>query len=65
MVVDRLLPTAEGVSVHVMSLCSLLDFGTPEQRETLLPELIAGAQLGAYAQIQRLAIVHQLLRADR
>jgi alkylation response protein AidB-like acyl-CoA dehydrogenase len=40
---------AIGVSVHVMSLCPLIQFGTPEQQEALLPPLIAGERLGAYA----------------
>ncbi|HKH56110.1 MAG TPA: acyl-CoA dehydrogenase family protein, partial [Propionibacteriaceae bacterium] len=31
-----------GVSVHVMSLGPLEDFGTPEQQRALLPPLIAG-----------------------
>jgi len=38
-----------GVSVHVMSLSPLLGSGTEEQQEALLPPLIAGDQLGAYA----------------
>jgi alkylation response protein AidB-like acyl-CoA dehydrogenase len=38
-----------GVSVHVMSLGPLEVFGTPEQQEALLPPLIAGDKLGAYA----------------
>src|SRR5215213_8360557 len=38
-----------GISVHVMSLVPLEKFGTREQQEALLPQLIAGDQLGAYA----------------
>src|SRR5215217_6211517 len=38
-----------GVSVHVMSLGPLEEFGTPEQQRALLPPLIAGDRLGAYA----------------
>jgi alkylation response protein AidB-like acyl-CoA dehydrogenase len=38
-----------GVSVHVMALCPLTTFGTPAQQESLLPSLIAGDRLGAYA----------------
>lgn len=38
-----------GVSVHVMSLGPLDQFGTPQQQEALLPPLIAGDKLGAYA----------------
>jgi alkylation response protein AidB-like acyl-CoA dehydrogenase len=38
-----------GVSVHVMALCPLTTFGTPAQQESLLPPLIAGDRLGAYA----------------
>ena len=38
-----------GVSVHVMSLCPLQIFGTRAQRQALLPPLIAGDTLGAYA----------------
>ena len=38
-----------GVSVHVMALCPLTTFGTPAQHDSLLPKLIAGDRLGAYA----------------
>ena len=38
-----------GVSVHVMTCFALSRFGTAEQRATLLPAMIAGEQLGAYA----------------
>ena len=38
-----------GVSVHVMTCFALSRFGTAEQRAALLPAMIAGEQLGAYA----------------
>jgi alkylation response protein AidB-like acyl-CoA dehydrogenase len=38
-----------GVSVHVMATYPMAAFGTPEQRETYLPEMIGGKMLGAYA----------------
>src|SRR5215218_3033957 len=38
-----------GISVHVMSLVPIEKFGTREQQQALLPQLIAGDQLGAYA----------------
>jgi alkylation response protein AidB-like acyl-CoA dehydrogenase len=38
-----------GVSVHVMSLCPLQIFGSKAQRQALLPSLVAGDKLGAYA----------------
>jgi alkylation response protein AidB-like acyl-CoA dehydrogenase len=38
-----------GVSVHVMACYALMRFGTEEQRAELLPTMIAGDQLGAYA----------------
>jgi alkylation response protein AidB-like acyl-CoA dehydrogenase len=38
-----------GVSVHVMASYPMADLGTPEQRETYLPEMIGGKMLGAYA----------------
>jgi alkylation response protein AidB-like acyl-CoA dehydrogenase len=40
---------AVGVSVHVMSCYPLATFGTEEQREEWLAELLAGELLGAYA----------------
>jgi alkylation response protein AidB-like acyl-CoA dehydrogenase len=38
-----------GVSVHTMSCHALAAHGRPDQVEALLPDLIAGDQLGAYA----------------
>jgi len=38
-----------GVSVHVMSCYPLATFGSAEQRERWLPELLGGELLGAYA----------------
>ena len=38
-----------GVSVHVMSCSAVQMFGTAEQRRVLLPTMLAGDQLGAYA----------------
>ena len=40
---------AVGVSVHVMACAAVNHFGTEQQRQELLPELIAGNQLGAFA----------------
>jgi alkylation response protein AidB-like acyl-CoA dehydrogenase len=40
---------AVGVSVHVMSSYALATFGTAEQRERRLPELLEGEVLGGYA----------------
>ncbi|MHC5263225.1 acyl-CoA dehydrogenase family protein [Streptomyces sp. UC4497] len=39
---------AVGVSVHTLSCFPLATFGTDTQRESLLPELLAGDLLGAY-----------------
>jgi len=38
-----------GVSVHVMTCLALAEHGTPEQQAALLPEMIGGSLLGAYA----------------
>jgi alkylation response protein AidB-like acyl-CoA dehydrogenase len=38
-----------GVSVHGMATYPMAAFGTTEQRETYLPEMIGGKMLGAYA----------------
>jgi alkylation response protein AidB-like acyl-CoA dehydrogenase len=43
------LTVAEAVSVHVMSCYPLATFGTDEQRERWLPDMIGGELLGAYA----------------
>ncbi|WP_199441184.1 acyl-CoA dehydrogenase family protein [Umezawaea beigongshangensis] len=40
---------AVGLSVHVMSSYGLATFGTPEQRERWLPEVLEGQLLGGYA----------------
>jgi len=37
-----------GVSVHALSCFALAEFGTPEQRERWLPDLLGGDLLGAY-----------------
>ncbi len=37
-----------GVSVHTLACFPVAAYGTPEQRERLLPELIGGGLLGAY-----------------
>jgi alkylation response protein AidB-like acyl-CoA dehydrogenase len=39
----------EGLSVHVMSCYALAKFGTDEQRDAWLPDLLGGELLGAYA----------------
>jgi alkylation response protein AidB-like acyl-CoA dehydrogenase len=38
-----------GLSVHVMSCFALAEYGTEEQRATLLPDFLGGERLGAYA----------------
>ncbi|WP_206785182.1 acyl-CoA dehydrogenase family protein [Amycolatopsis sp. MtRt-6] len=38
-----------GLSVHTMSCYALAEYGTDEQREKWLPEMLEGALLGAYA----------------
>ncbi len=40
---------AVGVSVHTLSCFPLATFGTPEQQQRWLPEMLGGAQLGAYS----------------
>ncbi len=37
-----------GVSVHALSCFALAEFGTPQQREQWLPEMLGGDRLGAY-----------------
>lgn len=39
---------ALGTSVHVLSCSGVAEFGTAEQRERFLPEMLGGATLGAY-----------------
>jgi len=43
------LTVAEAISVHVMSCYPLANFGSDEQRERWLPDMIGGELLGAYA----------------
>ncbi|QUQ69428.1 acyl-CoA dehydrogenase family protein [Kutzneria sp. CA-103260] len=43
------LTVAEAISVHVMSCYPLATFGSAEQRERWLPDMIGGDLLGAYA----------------
>src|SRR6201987_2793555 len=40
---------AVAVSVHSLSCHPLLAFGSDEQRERWLPELLSGSQIGAYS----------------
>ena len=40
---------AVGLSVHTLSCYPLAEFGTDEQRDALLPDLLAGDLLGGYA----------------
>jgi alkylation response protein AidB-like acyl-CoA dehydrogenase len=44
----RWLAVAEAVSVHTLSCFPVAAFGSEEQRETLLPDLVGGELLGAY-----------------
>lgn len=39
---------AVGTSVHILSCFGLANYGTADQRERWLPEMLAGNQLGAY-----------------
>jgi alkylation response protein AidB-like acyl-CoA dehydrogenase len=39
---------ALGTSVHVLSCSGVADFGTADQQERFLPEMLGGATLGAY-----------------
>ncbi|WP_370892066.1 acyl-CoA dehydrogenase family protein [Janibacter sp. GXQ6167] len=39
---------AVGTSVHSLTCYPVMTFGTDEQRERMLPEMLSGAQLGAY-----------------
>ena len=41
-------PSALGVSVHTLACYPLAEFGTPEQQERWLPDMLGGEQLGAY-----------------
>lgn len=40
---------AVGVSVHTLSCFPLATFGTPEQQQRWLPEMLGGTQVGAYS----------------
>jgi alkylation response protein AidB-like acyl-CoA dehydrogenase len=40
---------AVGTSVHTLTCFPLAAFGTPEQQQALLPDMLSGDQLGAYA----------------
>ncbi len=40
---------ALGVSVHTLSCGPIAQFGTPQQREELLPAMVGGSLLGAYS----------------
>lgn len=40
---------AVGVSVHTLSCFPLATFGTPEQKQRWLPDMLSGTQLGAYS----------------
>lgn len=42
------LTVAMGVSVHVLACHGLAEFGTPEQQQRWLPEMLGGELLGAY-----------------
>ncbi len=43
------LAVALGVSVHTLACFPLAEFGTPQQRERYLPDLLGGELLGAYS----------------
>ncbi|AHW64707.1 Acyl-CoA dehydrogenase [Corynebacterium glyciniphilum AJ 3170] len=40
---------AVGVSVHALSCFALANYGTPEQQQRWLPEMLSGTQVGAYS----------------
>lgn len=42
------LTVAMGVSVHVLACHGVAEYGTRVQRESLLPDMLSGARLGAY-----------------
>ncbi len=42
------LTVAMGISVHVLSCHGIAEFGTEQQRERYLPDMLGGATLGAY-----------------
>jgi len=46
---------AVGVSVHSLTAHPVVTFGTPEQREALLPGMLSGEQIGAYCLSEPLA----------
>jgi alkylation response protein AidB-like acyl-CoA dehydrogenase len=46
---------AVGVSVHSLTAFPVTTFGTPAQQEALLPDMLSGTQLGAYALSEPLA----------
>ena len=46
---------AVGVSVHSLTAHPVTTFGTPEQQQALLPEMLSGDQLGAYCLSEPLA----------
>lgn len=42
------LTVAMGISVHVLACHGVAEFGSPEQRERYLPDMLSGRMLGAY-----------------
>ncbi|MCM3553821.1 acyl-CoA dehydrogenase [Janibacter melonis] len=46
---------AVGTSVHGLTCYPVAAFGTPEQQQRMLPEMLSGTQLGAYALSEPLA----------
>ncbi|HET7801797.1 MAG TPA: acyl-CoA dehydrogenase family protein [Humibacillus xanthopallidus] len=59
---------AVGVSVHSLTAYPVASFGTPEQKEALLPGMLSGEQLGAYCLSEPLAgsdIASMTTRATR
>lgn len=42
------LTVAMGISVHVLACHGIADFGSEAQRQRFLPDMLSGAQLGAY-----------------
>src|SRR6476661_4193852 len=46
---------AVGVSVHSLTAYPVATFGSPEQKERLLPDMLSGDQLGAYCLSERSA----------
>ncbi|MBD2757990.1 acyl-CoA dehydrogenase family protein [Yimella sp. cx-573] len=52
-IAQRWMAVAVGVSVHSLTAYPVAQFGTPEQQEALLPDMLGGEWLGAYGLSER------------